>query len=86
MRKTGADSSALILLAKCNLLDCFSALATLIIPPSVFDETASEDLAARYPDAVIIADLVYRGNIRVEAVEIEKPDMPLTLNRGESDA
>jgi len=86
MKKIVADSSALILLAKCNLLERLSTLGTLVIPQSVFDETASEKHAARYPDANIIADLVLKGLLRIEKTSAEKPNIPLTLGRGEYDA
>jgi hypothetical protein len=54
-----ADSSALILLAKCNLLEIVCDLFDVIVPKAVSIEVASEDLVKNYPDAYFIINLSF---------------------------
>jgi len=63
-----ADSSALILLAKCSLLEIVCDLFDIIVPKAVNIEVASEDLVKNYPDAALISDLISKGAIKVLAV------------------
>ena len=47
-----ADSSSLILLAKCSLLEIVCDLFDVIVPKSVNIEVASEDLAKKYSEDI----------------------------------
>ena len=87
MARMVADSSALILLAKCNLLEIVCDLFDIIVPKAVSIEVASEDLVKNYPDAALISDLTSKGAIKVQ--RIDKRDrlaLPLSLHKGEEDA
>jgi hypothetical protein len=59
-----ADSSALILLAKCGLLEIVCDLFEVIVPPVVTAEVASRDLVRKYPDASLISDLISKDTRR----------------------
>ena len=50
MAQMVADSSALILLAKCSLLEIVCNLFDVIVPKAVNIEVASEDLAKNYEE------------------------------------
>ena len=54
------DSSTLILLAKCSLLQIVCDLFDVIEQKAVNIEVASEDLVKNYPDAALISDLTSR--------------------------
>lgn len=86
MVRVVADSSALILLAKCGLLEIVCDQFELIVPPAVTAEVASEDLIKKYPDAALISELVSKGAIMVESPESAGFPLPITLHRGEKDA
>lgn len=86
MAQMVADSSALILLAKCNLLEIVCDLFEIIIPQAVNIEVASEDLVKNYPDAALISDLISRGAIKVQSPGSNRLALPITLHRGEEDA
>ena len=58
MAKIVADSSALILLAKCGLIEKLCDSYQIIVPSSVIAEVASENMIQRFPDAAIIAELI----------------------------
>jgi len=81
-----ADSSALILLAKCSLLEIVCNLFDVIVPEAVRLEVASEDLAKKYPDAALILELVSKGSIKLQnpARDLQAP--PLSLHSGEKAA
>jgi predicted nucleic acid-binding protein len=81
-----ADSSSLILLAKCSLITDFCDRFEVIVPSSVIAEVASDELIRRYPDASLISELVSKGAIRVRRPEHGEFALPLTLHRGEQDA
>jgi len=81
-----ADSSALILLAKCNLLEIVCDLFEVIVPTTVTDEVASEDLVRNYPDAALISDLTSRGAITVQSPGNAGFPLPISLHQGEQDA
>jgi len=81
-----ADSSALILLAKCNLLEIFCDLFEVIVPKSVRIEVASEDLIKKYPDAALISELMSKGAIKVQNPGSDRPTLPLSLHKGEKEA
>jgi predicted nucleic acid-binding protein len=80
-----ADSSSLILLAKCSMITDFCDHFEVIVPFSVIAEVASEELIRRYPDASLISELVMKGALRVRSPDVDFA-LPLTLHRGEQDA
>jgi len=86
MAQMVADSSALILLAKCGLLEIVCNLFEIIIPKSVNIEVASESLVKNYPDAALISDLISKGVIKVQSPGSNSLPMPISLHRGEEDA
>ena len=86
MAQMVADSSALILLAKCSLLEIVCDLFELIVPEAVNIEVASEDLIRKYPDAVLISDLTSKGAIKVQSPGSDRPTLPISLHKGEQDA
>ena len=81
-----ADSSALILLAKCSLLEIVCGLVKVIISKSVVDEVASEELVRKYPDAALISELISKGAIIVRRPGDRRFDLPIKLHQGEKDA
>jgi len=81
-----ADSSALILLAKCGLLEIVCNLFEIIVPKAVNIEVASEDLVKNYPDAALISDLISKGAIKVQSSGSDRLPLPISLHRGEEDA
>lgn len=58
-----AYSSALILLAKCGLLEIVCDLFDVIVPAAVNIEVASEKMAKNYPDAALISVLTSKGKV-----------------------
>jgi predicted nucleic acid-binding protein len=81
-----ADSSALILLAKCSLLRIVCDLFEVVVPTAVTAEVASADLVGQYPDAALISDLMSQGAITVESPRANRFPLPVSLHRGEEDA
>ena len=77
-----ADSSALILLAKCNLLDIFCDLFEIIVPKAVRIEVASDNLVKIYPDAVLISELISKGAIKVKSLVMSALPGPYRFTRG----
>ena len=86
MKSLVLDSSAVILLTKCGLLEIACAAFDLFVPPSVVSETASKELSKKYPDAAFVRDLISRGLIKTALPSARKPRIPLSLHRGEADA
>ena len=86
MTQIVADSSALILLAKCGFLGTLCDLYEVIAPSSVISEVASEELIKNYPDAALIANLISKGHIIVRDPEKAEFQLPLSLHQGENDA
>lgn len=84
--KIVADSSALILLAKCNLLEILCDSYEVISPSSVMSEVASGEIIKNYPDAIVIASLSSKGKIKIQDPKKGKFRLPLSLHRGEKDA
>lgn len=80
-----ADSSTLVLLAKCGVLEIVCELFKVIIAPSVGDEVAGETMMRRYPDAALIFNLISKGFIRIQDPGSDKIAVPLSLHRGERD-
>ena len=86
MARIVADSSALILLAKCSLLEIVCDLFDVIVPKAVNIEVASEELVKNYPDAALISDLMSKGLIKVQSPGSDRPPLPLSLHKGEEEA
>ena len=86
MNRIVADSSALILLSKCSLLEIICTLFEVVVPSSVANETASEDLVRVYPDAALIRDLISRGVMKIEDPDAAEFQLHISLHRGEEDA
>lgn len=86
MARMVADSSALILLAKCGLLEIVCDLFEIIVPKAVNIEVASEDLVKDYPDAALISELTSRGVIKVQSPGSDRLPSPISLHKGEEDA
>jgi predicted nucleic acid-binding protein len=57
----------------------------MTVSPVVNVEVASESLVKRYPDALLIADLVSKGKIRIKAPRRVKLSLPLSLHKGEEE-
>ncbi len=81
-----ADSSALILLAKCGLLEIVCDLFEVIVSTTGTEKVASEDLVRNYPDAALISGLVSNGAIKVKRPGSVGFTMPISLHHGEEDA
>jgi predicted nucleic acid-binding protein len=86
MARIVADSSALILLAKCSLLKIVCELFDVIVPEAVRLELASEDLVKKYPDAALIFELMSKGSIKLHNPAGDLLAPPLSLHTGEKDA
>ena len=86
MARIVADSSSLILLAKCSLLEIVCDLFDVIVPKAVIIEVASEDLVKNYPDAVLISELISKEAIKVQSPGSDRPPSPLSLHKGEEEA
>ena len=86
MARLVADSSALILLAKCNLLEIVCDLFDVIVPKAVSIEVASEDLVKKYPDAALISELMSKGTIKIQSPGRDLASWPLSLHKGEKEA
>lgn len=86
MTRIVADSSAIILLAKCSLLQIVCDLFEVIVPESVNMEVASENLVKKYPDAALISELMSKGAIKVQNSTANLLSPPLSLHKGEKDA
>jgi predicted nucleic acid-binding protein len=81
-----ADSSSLILLAKCSLLEIVCDLFEVIVPESVNMEVASEGLSKKYSDAALISELTSKGAIKVQSPDSDRLTPPISLHKGEEDA
>ncbi len=81
-----ADSSALILLAKCGLLEIVCDFFDVIVPAAVINEVASEKLVNNYPDAALISALTSEGAIKVQSPGSDRPPIPISLHKGEEEA
>jgi len=87
MPRIVADSSTLILLAKCSLLQIVCDLFEVIVPEAVKGEVASDDLVKNYSDAALISDLLAKGSIEVRSPGISDTlPRPISLHKGERDA
>jgi len=81
-----ADSSSLILLAKCSLLEIVCDLFEVIVPESVNMEVASEGLSKKYSDAALISELTSKGAIKIQSPDSDRLTPPISLHKGEEDA
>jgi predicted nucleic acid-binding protein len=86
MKRIVADSSTLILLAKCALLEIVCDIFEVIVPLSVSKEVASKELVRLYPDAALISNLVSDNAIKVRSSVKKKQILPITMHQGEHDA
>ena len=86
MARIVADSSSLILLAKCSLLKIVCDLFDVIVPKAVSIEVASEDLVKTYPDAALISKLMSKRSIKVQRPGNAPFSSPLSLHKGEEEA
>jgi predicted nucleic acid-binding protein len=86
MNKIITDSSVLILLEKCGLLETLCDAYKVIAPSSVIDEVASPELQSQYLDAKAIYDLVKSEKVIVHSPKSPNIDFPVTLGLGEKDA
>ena len=86
MAQMVADSSALILLAKCSLLKIVCNLFDVLVPKAVIIEVASENLIKNYPDASLISEMTSRGLIKVVNHSTDRPSLPISLHKGEEEA
>ena len=85
MRVVVADSSSLILLAKCSLLRSYTGRVQLVAPRQVIEEAAAPELWEFHPDAREIARCAEEGTLRVEEATHEA-ELPLSLGAGEAAA
>lgn len=81
-----ADSSSLIILTKCSLMETLSGLFTILIPEAVFNEVVNKDTMQRFPDAKIITGLVSEGKIKVVNVRMSRQRLPISMDKGETEA
>jgi predicted nucleic acid-binding protein len=80
------DSSALILLAKCGLLEIFCELFDVLVPEAVVKEVASQNLVKTHPDAALISRLTSEGAIKVQNPGANRLSLHLSLHQGEKEA
>lgn len=86
VKKIVADSSSLILLAKCSLLGEVSSRFDVHGPPAVLEETATGNLAKKYPDAFLIASMIDRSQVNVTRPTESRLSLPFPIHRGEKEA
>ena len=86
MEQMIADSSTLILLAKCGLLEFVCRRYKLFVPLAVVDEVASAKLVRAYPDAALISELIAKGVITARAPSVAEFTVPISLHQGERQA
>lgn len=81
-----ADSSSLILLAKCNLLEALAGVSSVMVPNTVYKEVVNKETIAKYPDANIISVMVSEKKIKKVRVKISFQRLPVTMDKGEMEA
>jgi predicted nucleic acid-binding protein len=86
MRPVVADSSSIILLTKCNLLEDFCRHNDVVTSTAVREETASKTLIKKYPDAARIGKLIDQGCIKIIHQGEARLPIPFTIHRGEKEA
>src|SRR3989338_372293 len=85
MKIVVADSSALILLTKIQLIQPVVEHLEVYIPQTVYEEAASSSLQGQFPDAQEIESLIQEGKITVKEVK-KHQKLPVVLGKGEEDA
>jgi predicted nucleic acid-binding protein len=85
MRVVVADTSSLILLAKCSLLRIYARRVDLLVPRAVMREAATPKLRKAYADAEEIARCHEEGLLRLRTVTSHRK-LPIRLGRGEAAA
>ncbi|MDP2645907.1 MAG: hypothetical protein Q8P24_13285 [Desulfobacterales bacterium] len=86
MTQMVADSSSLILLAKCSLLEIVCSLFDVIVPTAAAAEVASDALVQKYPDAALISNLITKRAITVQSPHSREIPLQLSLHPGEKEA
>jgi predicted nucleic acid-binding protein len=86
LKKVIADSSSLILLAKCNLLEDVAQRFEVLVPTAVSEEAAADNLRKKYPDAALIASMIDQGAIKVTNPGESRLPLPFPVHRGEKEA
>ncbi|KKL55925.1 hypothetical protein LCGC14_2250500 [marine sediment metagenome] len=86
MAQMVADSSSLILLAKCSLLEIVCCLFEVFVPTAVVVEVASEDLIKNHPDAALISELISKGAMTVQNPGSDEFLSSQSLHKGEKEA
>ena len=86
MAKIVTDSSAIILLSKCGLIQKLCNSFDVYSPSSVIFEVSSDEMIDIYPDAAMVAELVSNRKIRIQDPIMVKHKLPMTLHQGEKDA
>lgn len=81
-----ADSSSLILLSKCGLLEIVCKRFQVLAPMAVVNEVACKSLATRHPDAALISTLFEQGVILVQDPSATHFVLPISLHTGEKQA
>ncbi len=85
-----ADSSALILLCKIELLESLCQKHKIVIPLEVYKEAVEEGLARKHPDALKLRELIDKKMIKIEKVtwiaEFRKVKENHGLGEGEAEA
>ena len=81
-----ADSSSLILLTKCNLLEALVKLFLVRIPEAVFNEVVNGYTLGRFPDAKSISRLVAENKVDVVKAVVSEQNTPVSLGKGETEA
>jgi len=81
-----ADSSSLILLTKCDLIEMIAEKYQVVIPDEVYRECVNEDTLKRFPDASIIESLISRGRISRQKAPKKAIVFPVSLATGEQKA
>jgi predicted nucleic acid-binding protein len=81
-----ADSCALILLAKCGMLEILVGTIPVITPEGVYKEVVNKKLVKKYADAAVVSDLVSKKLIKVVPVKHKSIKIPISMDRGEIEA
>jgi predicted nucleic acid-binding protein len=80
------DSSALILLARCTLLEIACEMFEISAPSAVVSKVASATMVKKYPDGALISGLISKGAIRVQDPGATKTHLSMSLHHGEKQA
>ena len=86
MKSIVVDSSSIILLAKCNLLEEVCKYYNIVAPTAVREEAASKKLIKKYPDAALIGKLIDKGAIKIINPGVARLSLPFSIHRGEKEA